>query len=263
MISLVLFYFSLFLLGIAIGLFGTLIGAGGGFILMPILLFVFPKETPDTLTSISLTVTFINALSGTIAYSRMKRINYRNGLIFSAAAVPGAIVGAYLTQFISREVFSLIFSFILIAVSIFIFFYGKVEEHTSKSHKIKLSSSKLITGIIFSLFIGLASSFLGIGGGIIHVPVLANILMFSVHAATATSHFILAITSFAGLAVHVFTGKFQYGIRRASAISLGALIGAQIGAKLSTRVHGKIIIRILAVALFFVGIRLIILYFFK
>ena len=62
-------------LGLFIGAFGTMIGAGGGFLLVPILLLVYPKENTELITSTSLAVVFFNALSGTWAYSRMKRID--------------------------------------------------------------------------------------------------------------------------------------------------------------------------------------------
>jgi uncharacterized protein len=260
---LILQYGLLFILGLIIGILGTLIGAGGGFILMPVLLFLYPDDTPDTLTSISLSVTFVNALSGAIAYIRMKRVNFKYGIIFSLASIPGAIMGAYITRYVARDVFSLIFSILLILVSAFIFFKSKPESPLIENNKIELSKGKLTTGIFISLFVGLISSFLGIGGGIIHVPVLSNILTFPVHTATATSHFILAITSLAGLMVLIISGKFQHGITRAIFISAGALIGAQFGAVLSSKIKGKVIIRVLSIALFFVGVRFIVLFFLK
>jgi uncharacterized protein len=251
------------ILGAVIGVIGTLIGAGGGFILMPVLLFLYPNDTPDTLTGISLSVAFVNSLSGTIAYIRMKRIDFKYGIIFSLASVPGAVIGAYVTQLVARDVFTLIFAIILIVISIFIFFRSKPDQHPAGNTLINLANGKLATGIIISLFVGLLSSFLGIGGGIIHVPALSGILSFPVHTATATSHFILAITSFTGLMVHVVNGKFQHGLMRAAFLALGALIGAQFGALLSAKVKGKLIIRILSVALFFVGIRFVITFLFK
>jgi uncharacterized membrane protein YfcA len=97
-----------------VGVFGTLIGAGGGFILTPMLLLLYPHDSPDTITSISLAVTFANAFSGSMAYARMKRINYRYSLIFAAAAIPGAIMGAPTTYYVSRMTFDLIFTVLLI-----------------------------------------------------------------------------------------------------------------------------------------------------
>jgi len=84
-------YLWLFPLGLAIGAFGTLIGAGGGFILVPILLIVYPNENTELITSISLAVVFFNALSGSVAYARMKRIDYKSGIIFAVATIPGGI----------------------------------------------------------------------------------------------------------------------------------------------------------------------------
>ena len=68
-----------------------------------------------------------------------------------------------------------------------------------------------VIGIGLSFFVGYFSSFLGIGGGIIHVPALVWFLHFPVHIATATSHFILAIMALAGTLVHVWTGALAQG----------------------------------------------------
>ena len=54
-------------IGVFVGAFGTLVGAAGGFLLVPILLFMYPEDPPATITSITLTVAFFNALSGSIA----------------------------------------------------------------------------------------------------------------------------------------------------------------------------------------------------
>ena len=86
-------------LGFVIGTYGTLIGAGGGFVLMPLLLVLYPEESPEVITGISLAVVFFNALSGSVAYAKMKRIDYRSGLLFSLATIPGAILGPLTTPY--------------------------------------------------------------------------------------------------------------------------------------------------------------------
>ena len=95
------------MLGIVIGAYGTIIGAGGGFVLMPILLLLYPEQSPELLTAISLAVVFFNASSGSAAYARMKRIDYKSGIIFSIATIPGAILGSISTSYINRNVFHL------------------------------------------------------------------------------------------------------------------------------------------------------------
>ena len=52
------------LIGLAVGAFGTIVGSGGGFILAPILLLLYPHDKPTTLTAISLTAVFFNADNG-------------------------------------------------------------------------------------------------------------------------------------------------------------------------------------------------------
>src|SRR5262249_1850524 len=93
------------LLGLAVGVLGTLIGAGGGFLLLPVLLFLYPGESPAVVTAISLFVVCANATSGSIAYARMRRIDWRAGMVFAAAGLPGAILGAWTTRFLPRRAF--------------------------------------------------------------------------------------------------------------------------------------------------------------
>ena len=75
-------------MGFFTGAYGALIGAGGGFILVPALLILFPNEAPEIVTSISLAVVFFNALSGTIAYARSQRIDYKIGAISLSRPCP-------------------------------------------------------------------------------------------------------------------------------------------------------------------------------
>jgi hypothetical protein len=114
-----------------------------------------------------------------------------------------------------------------------------------------------VIGIVLSVFVGFISSLLGVGGGFIHVPALTRLLNFPVHVATATSHFILTVMALTGTAVHLARGVFVHGARRTAILAVGVILGAQLGAYMSTRLGGKVIIRGLALAMIFVGIRLI------
>src|SRR5438105_15096363 len=92
-------------LGLLVGAYGTLVGAGGGSVLVPTLLILLPGESPATVTAVSLAVVFFNAYSGTIAYMRMGRVDYWAGALFTAAGLPGAVVGTLLVHEMPRSLF--------------------------------------------------------------------------------------------------------------------------------------------------------------
>jgi hypothetical protein len=264
-------YLWLSALGLAVGVCGTLVGAGGGFVLVPVLLILYPREKPETITSMALAVVFFNALSGSVAYARMGRIDYRSGLLFCSTSVPGAIFGALSTAMLSRQVFDMSFGALLLAVAAFLLTNvgrstpavsagreGEVTcclvERNGVSHRYTYRATY---GLAISAVVGFVSSLLGIGGGIVHVPALIYVLNFPVHVATATSHFLLAVMSLAGTLAHILTGSFQHGVRRTAALSVGVIVGAQVGAWLSSRIHGAWIIRALGAALGLVALRLL------
>jgi uncharacterized protein len=257
-------------LGVVVGGFGTMIGVGGGFILMPVLLWLYPNESSENLTAISLSIVFFNSLSGSVAYARMKRIAYRPALAFAAAALPGTVLGALSTSFLPRGVFDAIIGSMLIVSSVYLFFRPeRPKMHvsatgghwhvnlTDKSGETHTFSFNPWIGIWLSFVVGYLSSILGIGGGIIHVPAMTNLLHFPVHIATATSHFILVIMTFSGSMTHLIEGHLDSAWSRLVPLALGVIVGAQAGALVSTKVGGRGILRALSVALLFVGLRTI------
>src|SRR5262245_23733874 len=174
----------LFPVGVLIGAFGTLIGAGGGFVLTPMLLLVYPHESPEVITSMSLAVVFLNALSGSVAYARMQRIDYRSGVLFALATIPGAIVGALTTTYMPRQAFDLVFGLCMILAAIFLLIREESLSRPTAQRKTRYHVIRYVidtdgiqhtfsynrrVGIGLSVAVGYLSSLLGIGGGIIHV----------------------------------------------------------------------------------------------
>jgi hypothetical protein len=265
-------YVLLALLGLAVGTFGTLVGAGGGFILTPVLLVIYPSLTPAQITSISLLVVFFNALSGSIAYARQRRIDYRSGLRFAAAGVPGSILGALAVHLVPTRVFDLIMAVVLAILSVVVI---RLRPHADRAVPRGATTTRelidangelyryhvpLARGTLYSVGVGFLSSFLGIGGGVIHVPLMAGALGFPTHIATATSHFVLVFMSGTASATHLIGGTISvgHGLRRAIALSIGVLPGAQLGARLSRRFTGPTIRKFLGVALLALAVRLLI-----
>ena len=252
----------LVLIGFGVGAFGTLIGAGGGFILTPILLLLYPHDSAQTLTAISLAAVFFNATSGSAAYARQRRIDYRSGTVFALATLPGAIGGAIVVGSVSRRLFDGIMGAMLALLALWLLAgehwpLPQPRQHlesrrlTDRTGDTYEYSVPLRRGAVYSLGVGFVSSFLGIGGGVIHVPLLVRALGFPTHIATATSHFVLAIMAGTGSLTHIALGSFahRHGVRRAIALSAGVVAGAQLGAHISLRLRGQIIQWLLAAAL--------------
>jgi uncharacterized membrane protein YfcA len=260
----------LVLLGVGVGAYGTMIGAGGGFVLVPMLLLLYPDDPPELVTSISLAVVFFNALSGTAAYVHQRRVDFLAANAFAAATIPGAIAGALVVGYIPRSVFDVVFAILLLAVSTFLILRpaARVRQRTHRRGEVSRMltdrngdtyaySYNVITGAMLSVGVGFLSSLLGIGGGIIHVPLMVQVLLFPAHIATATSHYVLMVSALVGTLVHLASGDLQGGYAETAALAVGVLVGAQVGARLSVRVRGTSLIRLLAGALMLVAVRLL------
>lgn len=259
---------ALLVLGVAVGGVGTLVGAGGGFLLAPVLLLVYPHDSPRTLTAISLAAVWANSTSGTVAYLRQRRVDLRSGVVFGAATLPGAVGGALVVGYVPRRAFDGIMAVALFAVAAWIATHrGREGRGDGRGVERVLVDARgrewryradVARGVIYSVAVGFVSSFLGIGGGIFHVPILVAALGFPTHIATATSHFVLAIMSAAGVLTHVAQGSYAvgHGLRRSLALAVGVAVGAQAGARVSTRVPGIVIERLLAAGLVLVALRL-------
>lgn len=277
---------ALALLGLGIGCVGTLIGAGGGFILAPILIIVYPHLSPEQLTAISLGVVAANASVGSFSYWRRGRVDVRSALLFAAAAIPTAILGVWLNALLPRQTFAILIACLLLLGGAWLFFRpmpkrtGQVDPVQSPkapgdpeptptpvvppAHSEpqfsplgpSIPHSRPL-GIAISAGVGVVSSLLGIGGGIIHVPVMVHVLRFPVHNATATSHMVLALTAIVAVAMHAIHGDYAGNVATTLWLCAGVIFGAPLGASLSSRLHGTAILRALAVALALVGARVL------
>lgn len=264
-------YVGLAVVGVAVGAYGTLIGAGGGFVLVPILLLLYPHESAAQITATSLAVVFANSVSGSISYYRLRRADYRSGIWLAIATLPGAVLGALVVSAIPRRAFDITMGLALVIVAGYLTLRPRrwiplpfggplmvdraITDSTGRSYAYRFN---LGVAMMISVVIGFLSSLLGIGGGIIHVPVLTTFFAFPEHVATATSHFVLVFTSGAGTWTHIAQGDYSNNIATTVALAVGVLAGAPLGAQISSRVGGRLIVRLLAVALGVVGVRVLI-----
>lgn len=248
-----------------------MLGIGGGVFIVPALQ-LLPLSTPfsfELAAGTSLTIILLNALSATIGYTRQKRVAYKVSFLLALTTIPGAFLGAYLADIIAEELLVLIFAlFLLYVASRMIFSYRlgelKILRRTIVGEKCRLVdvdgkvfeySMDMKLGLFLSFFAGVSSGLLGIGGGILVVPILHFALCFPIHLAVATSIFTMVFTSISGASTHFYLGNVQ--LDYALVLSVGVIFGAQIGAHIAKRVSSNSLRRIFGVVLVLVSLRMI------
>jgi uncharacterized membrane protein YfcA len=244
-------------LGFFTGLIGTLTGTGGGFLLTPIFIFLFPTMSPMHLTALSLLAVFANSLSGSIGYAVRTQIHWPSVRLFALFALPGVFLGLPIVKILPRSTFEISFAVFLFLVGLFVFFRS-LRKPTKKGNEfIFWNRTTKVVGSCISFFIGIISSLFGIGGGIIHVPLLSEFLRYPIHLATGTSQAILAITSGFAVINHIASKDFYQLESFVPYLIVGLILGAQLGAMFSKKIPSHLILRGLSIALFAVAIRLV------
>ena len=245
--ALELFAFALFA-----SAFGSMVGLGGGFVLVPILRLFFalpPAEAAGT----SLVLIVANGLSGAIAYLMQKRVHVKIGLLLAAGGLPGGILGAYLSLHIPARLFDWLLALLLISVAIDMGWNAerRMQGRPEHEHVHTLKGMSYRAALALGFTIGTFSSLFGIGGGVILVPTLLYFSELPIHAVSATSQFGILLTSPIGLIAHVL----QRDVDPHLVIPLvaGGLIGGPVGARLSRRLRSTQLLVTVAIGLVLVA----------
>jgi uncharacterized membrane protein YfcA len=248
--------------GFFVGTYGSMVGVGGGFLIVPVLLALGSPARVAAGTSV--VVVLANAASSTLSYLRQKRVDLRSGLIFSLAGIPGAILGAWADQHLPHRVFTVLFGLLLVAVAIRAVI-AKNEPPPSAPPRDESAAPgehsrdfvdamgvrhqyrfNIWAAIGVSAFTGFLASMFGICGGVVQVPAMVYLFQFPTHIAVATSQLVIFITATFGAATHAYYGDILP--LPALFLSIGAISGAQLGARLSSRMHPGPLMRWFSVA---------------
>ena len=236
--------------GLGAGTLGSMLGVGGGILMVPALTFMGLAHAPAAATSLFAVTS--TSVSSTVAYSRQKRIDYRRAVQLAIAAVPGAVLGVFISTGISDAQFKLGFGIMLMAVGAYVMFKSSILKEKGQ-RKMSVLQHAAVFAITFGA--GIISSLFGVGGGTIFVPVMLLIYRMTMHNAAATSQLALMITSFAGIFTHALVGNPNY--LYAIALSAGAFVGAQLGARWSKNTKESLLRKMLGIVLMIVAVTFI------
>ncbi|HUF31497.1 MAG TPA: sulfite exporter TauE/SafE family protein [Gemmatimonadaceae bacterium] len=258
-------------IGVAVGTYGTLVGLGGGFLVVPLLLLVY-NLSPPAAAATSLVVVFLNAASGSAGYLSRRRVDVRAGLILALGTIPGALIGPAIAVRIPQRAFELVFATFLIGMAAFLVARPQTPsaipsslggdwfrvrrtftDAAGSAHSISFSAP---LALAISFVVGIISSLLGIGGGVIHVPAMIHLMGFPVHIATATATFVLSTTALTAVLEYTRRGLVNWPL--AIALGVGVVVGAQLGAAVSHRIHARWLVRLLTLAILGLGVRMLV-----
>ena len=262
-----------FIIALLAGILGALLGVGGGFIMVPAMTIILDIPIHYAIAA-SFVGILMNSTSASIIYLRNRMPNIRIANVMQIAAIIGAFIGASLSISLDKTTLSLIYSFALIFTALMMYRKDtkkeKVEEIKSKEKFIiissyieQLSKKRIIykiynikLGLIFTLIVGVYSGLLGVGGGILSVPIMNKIMKIPIKPAIATSSIIMGTTAIVGLLVFAAEGNLLNSI--AIPIGMGIFFGAQIGSRLNQRIEPKRLKNIFVILIIFIAIQMII-----
>ena len=265
--------------GLVAGLFGSALGVGGGVFIVPILTLALHLPIQVAFGS---SLVAIVANSGTAAgiYTRARLTNIKLGLLLETTTIPGAIIGGLAVAVIAPSILSALFGLALLYVAYtmltrrhFMSDGTQLDSHivqpnnntgnlssTLASSYYDQNLGKVVTykvtrvpvGLGAGFFAGILSSLLGIGGGIIKVPVMHLVMGLPMKATIATSTFMIAITATAGALIYHYYGYIYPFI--VAPLVIGVVIGSILGTELTKRAGGILLRRIFGVFLFLVAL---------
>ena len=245
-------FLILVLLGFAIGVVGGTLGVGGGFILVPILFTVLDWPLLSAVAA-SHFCSIAVSISATERYAAAGLVDLRTGLSMEGAAIIGAIGGAIALRDIPPVGMGVLFASVTVLA---VFRMWRREPPSDSRGPMSVGRAVQVAILAGFTLIGAISAVLGLGGGILKVPLLTAGLGLPTRRAVATSAFMIVITSAAAGSVYFMQGNVP--ILATILLAAGVLPGAMLGATMQSRVPLVALRRTFAVMLIIFTIRVIV-----
>lgn len=265
-------WFILSLIGLIAGTLGSLMGLGGGIIVVPALMMlsgylaILEGITPQMAVGTSLLIMIFTGLSSTLAYLKQKTVDIKSGWFFFAGSGSGALVGVYFNNGIDTQMFLIFFGIFIIVVSFILMIRkylrplkltrrGIKREYIDETGETIEYGYHPILALSIAFVVGMCSGLFGIGGGSLMVPAMILLFGFPPHRAVATSMFMILLSASLSSVTHIALGNVNW--LYALALIPGAWVGGKLGATINSRLQSDTIVNLLRIFLVIIGFRLI------
>lgn len=230
------------LFAIGVGTLSSMLGIGGGSFNTPLLIIIFGLSAQSAAAS-SLVAALFVAGASSFAYFRQhpSPIIIKSGLLLAIAAIPGSLAGVLIRTLITNDyILRLIFGCLLFPIAVKIIFSSQRRTQPAPLETVRINlanipKARLAYSFAGSFLGGIVAGILGLGGGVIFVPVLTLLLQAPIHAAVATSMFIIIFTTSAGTVLNYVGGYINPFF--VLALGTGMVIGGLIGPRFVRKIN--------------------------
>ena len=268
--------------GAVAGVFGSLLGRGGGILIVPVLTFGFGLPLRESV-GVSLVCVIMTSSAAAGVYLERHIANLRLGMTLELFTATGALVGGSIAFLLDDQILSLLFASLLLYVAFTMLrrrppapaaadgmraadgmpaddaVAPSLASHARPTLLEQLSGEgyrvrNLGRGIVGAIFAGVASALLGIGGGIIKVPLMHLSMGVPLRVATATSNLMIGITAAASAVIYLIRGGIDPYVAGPTAI--GVFIGATAGSRLGHKVDVRVLRMLFVVVLLYTAVQM-------
>ena len=257
---------ALLITGVGVGFASGLLGVGGCFIMVPVQFWALTSIGVDPTIAIriafgtNLAVVFPTAISGAIGHNRKKAVLWKAGVVLGLSGLVGAFIGGFFAAHLSGTILKIGFGLAILA--------GAIRMLTAKPPKIdKEPIDNNLVYILWGFPLGIVSGIVGIGGGVLMIPVMVLALRFKIHQAVGTSTALMIFTSIGGILSYLFNGLNvsglpPYSIGYVNILQWILLAGtsvpmAQVGVRVAHKLPAKQLKYIFIAVMIYMGLKMI------
>lgn len=252
--------------GLLAGAFGSLLGLGGGVLIVPLLTLGIGLPLREAV-GVSLVCVIMTSSAAASVYLERNVANLRLGMTLELFTASGALIGGMVAFVLDQHVVAGLFAALLVYTSVSMLRRGRAAPADAASlgepadpgfaallagpgygiHHLRLAS-------VLSVFAGIISALLGVGGGIVKVPVMHLVMGVPLRAATATSNMMIGVTAAAGAIVYLFRGGIDPFVAGPTAV--GVFVGATLGSRVAHRVDVHVLRWLFVLVLLYTAVQM-------
>jgi uncharacterized protein len=258
--------------GVATGVFGSLLGLGGGVLIVPLLTLAFGLDLREAV-GVSLVCVIVTSGASASVYLQRNVANLRLGMVLELFTATGAVVGGAVAFLLDERTIAGLFAGLLGYVAVTMLRSARADRSESRDPEAAIADGiapepaeggtdphavaagpptpldrlsgpgyrirNLRIGAVGSVFAGVVSALLGIGGGIVKVPVMHLVMGVPLRVSTATSNLMIGITASTSAIVYLIRGGIDPYV--AGPTVVGVFLGATLGSRTAHRVDLRLL----------------------